>query len=542
VSAQGSEVRGAELVAALCLATDLGMRFPFEHGLHTTLIAMRLSDRLGVDRATASQTYYASLLAHAGCTTDAHVAAELFGASLTTHLNPVMYGPERAVLLGLLRALPEADRAAPVRAAQLLRGLPRMARVMQREIAAACEVAGMLAVAVGVPKSVAGLLAYITDRWDGKGPLRRAKGEEIPLAMRIVHVANDAALQRVLVGTEHAVRLVREHAAGGLDPAVAGCLADHADELLALDEQRSAWEEVLAREPGPALVLAADGVDRALAAMGNFADLISPYLAGHSAGVAELADAAAGRCGLDGTIVRHAALVHDLGRVAIGARVWQKGGPLSADEWEQVRLHAYHTERVLSRSPFLAALCPIAGAHHERLDGSGYHRGASGAELTLPARLLAGADAYHAMTEPRPHRAALAPERATAELAQEARAGRLDTDTVTAVVEAAGQRAPRLERPAGLTDREAEVIAMLARGLQTKQVAGALGISVKTADRHVQNAYRKVGVSSRAAATLFAMEHGLVAWGDLAPASVSARAAARTAGGAGRTSRRWSAR
>ena len=56
---------------------------------------------------------------------------------------------------------------------------------------------------------------------------------------------------------------------------------------------------------------------------------------------------------------------------------------------------------------------------------------------------------------------------------------------------------------------------MLARGLQTKQVARALGISVKTADRHIQNAYRKIGVSSRAAATLFAMEHGLVAWGEL---------------------------
>jgi DNA-binding NarL/FixJ family response regulator len=136
-------------------------------------------------------------------------------------------------------------------------------------------------------------------------------------------------------------------------------------------------------------------------------------------------------------------------------------------------------------------------------------------ELGVPARLLAAADAYHAMTEPRPHREALPPARAAATLREEVAAGRLDADAVSAVLEAAGQPAPRLERPAGLTEREAEVLALLARGLQTKQVGKALGISAKTADRHIQNTYRKIGVSSRAAATMFAMEHGLVAWGEL---------------------------
>jgi HD-GYP domain-containing protein (c-di-GMP phosphodiesterase class II) len=201
--------------------------------------------------------------------------------------------------------------------------------------------------------------------------------------------------------------------------------------------------------------------------------------------------------------------------VAVHPRIWQKPGPLTAADWEEVRLHPYHTERILSRSPFLSALSSVAGAHHERLDGSGYHRGATGPELALPARLLGAADAYHAMTELRPHRDALPRERAAQLLADEAGAGRLDPDAVSAVLEAAGQHAPRLERPAGLTEREAEVVALLARGLQTKQVAHALGISAKTADRHVQNAYRKIGVSTRAAATLFAMEHGLIAWGEL---------------------------
>jgi DNA-binding NarL/FixJ family response regulator len=129
--------------------------------------------------------------------------------------------------------------------------------------------------------------------------------------------------------------------------------------------------------------------------------------------------------------------------------------------------------------------------------------------------VLAAADAYHAMTEPRPHRQALSPERAAETLSRDAQVGQLDADAVAAVLEAVGHQAPRIERPAGLTEREAEVVGLLARGMQTKQVARALGISAKTADRHVQNAYAKIGISTRAAAAMFAMQHGLVRWGEL---------------------------
>jgi HD-GYP domain-containing protein (c-di-GMP phosphodiesterase class II) len=493
------------------------MGFPFEHGLHSTLIAMRLADRLGLGREDRSLTYYAGLLSHAGCTTDAHVTAEVYGDSLTTQFHPVMYGSGRDVLAGLIRALTDPESAGPARAAQIARRFPRMAREMRPHLTAMCEVAGMLADRLGL-SSLQGLLAYLFERWDGHGPLGRAKGEEIPVPMRIVHVARDAAFQRLLGGEERVVRLVRQRAGHAFDPNLVACVIDDAERILALDPQPSVWDERLAREPDPPLVLEGSAVDRGLAAMGSFADLVSPYLAGHSAGVAELVGAAARRCRIDeaGVVaLQRAALVHDLGRVAVNARIWQKPGPSTADELEQVRLHPYHSERVLARSQFLAALAAVAGAHHERLDGSGYHRAASGAELAPPARLLAAADAYHAMTEPRPHRDPIPPERAAAMLGDDADAGRLDADAVTAVCESAGQRAPRIKRPAGLTERAAEVVAMLARGLQTKQVAGALGISVKTADHHVQSAYRKIGVSTRAAATLFAMEHGLVAWGEL---------------------------
>jgi HD-GYP domain-containing protein (c-di-GMP phosphodiesterase class II) len=530
LSREGSQphdqVRGAELVAALCLASDLGMGFPFEHGLQSTLAGLRLADRLGVDRETATATYYASLLSHAGCTTDAHVTASVFGDSLTEHFNPVMYGSGRDVFLGLVRALPDPARPLPVRILQVACGLPRMARAQQPHLSAMCEVAGMLAVRVGAPPAAAQMLAYLTDRWDGRGPLRRARGEEIPLPVRIVQVAADVVLQRQLGGRELAVRRARERARVAFDPEIVACFADAACEILGSEHGGSVWEEALAGEPQPHLMLDGAAIDRALAAIGSFADLITPCLAGHSGGVAALAVAAAEhhRFCAGPLNMRRAALVHDLGRVAIGPRTWGKPGRLNAEEWEQVRLHAYHTERVLSRSPFLAALGRVAGGHHERLDGSGYHRGAGAAELSPLARLLAAADVYHAMLEPRPHRPALAPERAAAELAQEARSGRLDGDAVTAVLAATGQPSPSLARPGGLTDRETEVLRLVARGLQTKQVARRLGISVKTADHHIQHAYRKLGVSSRAAATVAAMEQGLLEWGEVPMASSTTRA------------------
>jgi HD-GYP domain-containing protein (c-di-GMP phosphodiesterase class II) len=520
------EVRTAEVIGSLCLATDLGMGLPLEHGLQSTLFAMRLADRLGVDSPTAVQTYYGCLLFYVGCTVDAEIAADLFKGDLLRHFNPVMFGTPAQTMAGIMRALANPDSAPPARALQAVGGLPRALRGHREHLAALCEVAYMLSQRLGMPPDVRDLFAHFTDRWDGKGPSSGLKGEELALSLRIVHVARDAALQRMIGGVEYAVRVVGERAGGAFDPAIAARLVADAADILALDDERSVWGDVLAAEPTPRLMLRGEAIDVALAAMGDFADLASRYLVGHSAGVAELAAAAAQRCGFptaDVTATRRAALVHDVGRVAVSVLVWQKPGPLSPDEWEQVRLHAYHSERILCRSPFLAALVPVATFHHERLDGAGYHRGVAAAALAPAARLLAATDAYHAMTEPRPHRDALPADRAADLLGEEARAGRLDGDSVTAVLEAAGHRPLHIARPAGLTDREAQVIGLVARSLQTKQIARALGISAKTADRHIQNAYAKIGISTRAAATLFAMQHGLARWGELPMVGVSGR-------------------
>ncbi len=155
----------------------------------------------------------------------------------------------------------------------------------------------------------------------------------------------------------------------------------------------------------------------------------------------------------------------------------------------------------------------MASLHHERLDGSGYHRGTRAAGLAEGAGLLAAADAYQSLTADRPHRPAKSPEEAAGLLGVEARGGRLDPRAVRAVLEAAGSEHAgrrRTQWPAGLTDREVEVLRLLARGHSRKQLAAELVISEKTAGHHTESIYRKLAVKSRAAAALYAAQHDLV--------------------------------
>lgn len=251
-----------------------------------------------------------------------------------------------------------------------------------------------------------------------------------------------------------------------------------------------------------------------LESFADLADLKSPHMAGHSRGVANLAAAAARASRLpeaDVIALRRAGLIHDLGRLGVSNAIWDKPGRLTGTELEHVRLHPYLTERMLAHLDALAVSREIAGRHHERLDGSGYPHRLTAVSLTPLDRILAAADAYHAMTEPRPYRDALASDLIRERLQADVRAGRLDGDAVSAVLRAAGQRAPaRRTWPNGLTAREVEVLGLVARGHSNREIATRLTVTPKTVANHIEHVYTKIDVSSRAAATLFATRHGLV--------------------------------
>jgi HD-GYP domain-containing protein (c-di-GMP phosphodiesterase class II) len=509
------ELRLAELVAALSLATDLGMGQPMEHELRTCLLAVRLGEALGLAERTLAEIYYVALLRWVGCTSHAHELAGWFDDELEAHRRAaaIDFGRPHAVLADLVRHA-GAGRRPLDRAATVAGALTSGRGAVGDLFASSCEVGERLADRLGTPPGVRAAIGHAFERWDGHGWPRRLRGEAIALSTRVVNVAHDAVVFDRLGGEDAAVAVVRERVGALYDPAVALRFAEDGPDLLAGLETSTLWEAVLDAETGDRPQLDGERRRTALEAVADFVDLKSPFTSGHSRGVAALAGEAARRARLldaDVETVEHAALVHDLGRTGIPNGIWDRPGPLGDAEWERVRLHPYFTERMLARPRALAALAALAGTHHERLDGSGYHRGSTASALAPAARILAAADAYHAMTEPRPHRPARTADAAAEELRREVRAGRLDGDAVACVLAAAGHGVRRRrEWPAGLTAREVEVVRLVARGLTNRQIAAELVISPRTAGHHVQHVYRKIGVSTRAAAALFAMEHDLL--------------------------------
>ena len=509
-------MRLAELVAALSLATDLGMGQPMEQTLHTCVLSMDLGRGLELDGDQLSSVYYLALLRFVGCTSDAHEEAALVGGDEIAHragLAPLIMGEPPEMAGHMVRRF--AAGSAPLTRLRLLAGaMAAGTRWPKRTMRLHCEVAQVLAVRMGLPRSVGQDVGRVFEHWDGRGLPDGLAREEIPVAARIVAVARDVDVFHRLGGWELVTQVLRRRRAKAYDPILVDMVLEQGERWLAETAGEPAWEVTMAAEPQPRLCVGDDNLDDVLRAFAEFTDLKSPFTIGHSLGVASLAEVAARHAGLgesEVTDLRRGALVHDLGRTGIPNGIWDKAGPLSTIEWERVRLHPYLTERMLSYSPPLRRLAPLAGSHHERLDGSGYHRQATASALPLRARILAAADVYQAMTQERPHRAALTPDAAARELGSDARSGRLDAEAVRAVLAGVGHRRPRRTSwPAGLTDREVEVLRLIAQGYTYKEVAKRLTITPKTAEHHIEHIYDKIGVSTRASAALFAMEHDLI--------------------------------
>lgn len=510
-------LRLAELVATLSLGTDLGLGQPMEHMIRACLIALRLGDSIGLSGAERETVYYSGLLAWVGCHTDAYEQAKWFGDDALlksdAHYRYDMgkVGPTAAFMLKHVGG-PERPLATRIRVGVRFMGEGRKALMAAAEnhYLATDELAARLGLADEIRES----LRQSYERWDGKGAYGIGH-EEIALASRLINLADVVEVYGRTGGVEAAIAVARERRATQFDPDLVDAFCERAPALLREVDAAPSWEAVIATEPGLAREVREDGLDEALEAIGEFAELKSPWVMGHARGVAELAAAAARRAGLpEGDVValRRAGFVHDLGRLGVPNTIWDKRGSLTTSEIERVRLHPYLTDRMLSFSPALAPLGAIAGQHHERPDGSGYPRALAGAAISPAGRILAAADSYRAMREARSYRPARTAEDAAAELRREAVAGHHDGEAVDAVLGAAGHHPARRRssRPAGLTQREVEVLRLLSRGLSTREIADQLVISPKTAANHVEHIYAKIGVSNRARAALFAMRHGLM--------------------------------
>jgi HD-GYP domain-containing protein (c-di-GMP phosphodiesterase class II) len=510
-------VRLAEIVGALALAQDGAFGQPADAQLRAAMIATALAERLRLDPMQREAVHWAAPLRYLGCTSHAHDVAVLFGDEIDFRAHSLLADPSNP--LEMLRDIVTrggGGRSPVDRVRTVLATLAGGRGPVALSFRTACEVGDKLAARLGIPEGPREALRFGFERWNGRGFPGGAKGAAIPLPMRVIHVACDAEVLDRVRGRDDALETLRRRSGRAYDPEVVTGFLNSADVLLTAAESTDPWDAWLRANDSHAAELDADGLDRAFEVVADFADLKSPFTPGHSRGVAQLATEAGRVSGLgadDLSLLRRAALVHDLGRVCVPSSIWDKPGPLTRTERERMELHPVRTEQLLMRSAGLRALAAIAGAHHERVDGTGYPHHVNAAALPPAARLLAAADRLHAMTEERPHRHAHTPYAAADELRAEASDGGLDRDAATATLAAAGHSTGKRRNlqlyPDGLTAREIEVLRLLARGQTTKQIALALVISVKTADRHIQNAYNKIGASTRGAATLYAIERGI---------------------------------
>jgi len=510
----GEGLRLAELVAAFSLGTDLGMGQPMEHVLRAWRIAAGLGERIGLDESERVALYYVALLAWVGCVADSYEVATWFGDDIAFRADSYEVDLAGLPMLGFMLRHVGAGSPALHRIRLATTLITTRGQAVQRGLLSHCLSTARLGEQLGLGAEVCGPLKQMFARWDGKGVPPEVRGDQIALSIRLFHVADIVEVHYHQHGVDAALEIARERRGAQFDPDIVDEFCRHAQDLLAVTDDETDWLALIDTEPGLRTPLTEPEIDNALEAFADFTDLRSPYFAGHSRGVADLAAAAGTEMGLpdhEVVVTRRAGLLHDIGGHGIPATIWDKPGPLTTAERERVRLHPYYTERMLARPATLAQLGAIAASHHERPDGSGYHRGLPAAAVPVPARLIAAADAYHAMIEPRAYRPALSPDAAATELRAEVTSGHLDGDAVDSVLVAAGhKRRKRQSGPAGLTPREIEVLILIARGSSNRDVAQALNITPKTASTHIERIYTKIGASTRSTATLFAVQHGLL--------------------------------
>ena len=498
-------VTRAEIAALLAVAQDHAFGQPPGAQLRATALGQRIAVAAGAGPAERATTWFASALRFLGCTGHSFELAALFGDEIALRARSLLIdaaSPAEFVRLTVENAGP--GRSGIARLGPIAAAVVTGRRAAESQFRAACEVADALAARLGLDVDVRAALEANFERWNGRGLPAGVRGEAIPRPMRIAQLAQELEVLARVEGIDAARETVRGRRGGAYDPDLTDVTLDGAAAWWAELDQQDPWDAAIACAP-PSLPLDEAATHEALLVLADFADLKSPWRAGHSRAVAALAAAA------DGPLAEAAALVHDLGCVAVPNTIWDRPGPLTRDERDRVETHALVTDQLLRRLPGTAALAGVAAAAHERTDGSGYHRRLGGAGLDAAQRVLAAADAYQALVSDRPHRPGRSPDLAARELREQAAAGRLDGEAVERVLAAAGhRRAARPALPGGLTAREVEVLRLLAHGRTVRQVAHELVISPKTAGHHVQHVYAKIGVSTRGAAALWAVENGLL--------------------------------
>ncbi len=395
-------------MATLALAQDNAFGQPLESQLRSCLLATWMCDAAAVDDEERETVYWVALLRYVGCTGHAHEVATVFGDEIAIRAQTLVHDAANPTeVMRDVMAFATAGRG-PEERDEIVRMIQETAREWAvYNFSSGCEVADMLVQRLDVGPAVRDALRFTFERWNGNGYPAHVQGEAIPFAMRVVHLSHDMEAIGRLFSPAHALDAARDRRDRTYDPALADLFVAHGGEWFDRLSETDPWDAVLALEPEPHRMLAGAELDEALTVVADFIDLKSPYMGGHSRRCADLAADAARLLGLDEedvATVRRAAFVHDFGTTVVPNSIWDKPGPLTRTEFDRVELHPMLTEQMLRRSPALAALNTTACAHHEKCDGSGYHKRVRADHDDLGACVLAATEIYVGLTAERADR------------------------------------------------------------------------------------------------------------------------------------------
>ncbi|WP_299938433.1 HD domain-containing phosphohydrolase [uncultured Pelagimonas sp.] len=504
-------MRLSEAIGTLAIAGDCATGRPRGACLTGSVIATGLARSYGLDEKTCKATYYTSLFRFLGCTSSGPEAGSMalgddrrFSLAFLLCDWLDLSALEAALKAGVaLDAAPDARDAA---FGTILEHHDAIKGIVEIH----CEQSRTFAARLPVPANVLQCMPYLYARWDGG--LGKVGTEDIPAPVRAVSIGHVAALYCRLRGVQAAKDEIANRAGRDLDPQMCAHLLANWDVIFAPLEDGSEFDVFVAAEPGSPIFFGIEHCE-ALSLIGaDLVDQKSEWMGGHSRRVSALSGRAGQIVGIAEQPLmelRHSALLHDIGKCAIDNRLLNKAADLSHAERLEFESHSFQTEYILSHGDPFRTFGMLPSSAEERFDGSGYHRHME--QKGMRENVLAAANLYDELVFDRPGHPAMSAKEATDHLTEQSKSGALMPNAVAAVLQAAGSPAKTARKalPFGLSRREAQVIACLARSETTPQIAARLGISAKTTDHHVQSIYTKTGVRGRAAIAILAIEHGL---------------------------------
>ena len=416
---EAKEIRMSEIVSALSIALDITQGQPEGHCMRSAIIGMRLAEVMRLPAVERSALFYALLLKDLGCSSNAAKMSYLFGAddhvvkrscrltNWTKATDCLQHAWKNCAPGGSI-----VERL--LRIGAMLRSGPAGARKI---VEIRCERGANIARTLQFPELTAEAIRSLDEHWDGRGQAEGLKGTEIPLLARICCLAQTIELFHSTYGLSAALNVARERRGTWFDPQIVDALftfrADHSFWLQL--QSRDLLQGLSRWEPEDTVLVADEAcLDRVAAAFADVVDAKSPWTYQHSTRVAEIAVGIAEQFNLSPELVRdvrRAALLHDIGKLGVSNSILDKPGKPTDDEFAQIRKHPDYTQQILSQVSAFQNLADVAGAHHERLDGRGYHRRLDSDRMPWIARILAVADICEAMSAKRPYRDALSWER-----------------------------------------------------------------------------------------------------------------------------------